>query len=131
MPLFEKKTDAEKAAVAAAKDAAAQAEAERRRVEASGAADRQRIFDAALAAHVAQLPKYEYATEVVSRGFLAKDGKFPGSDLDQILNRRGADGWRLAATSMTGKMEMGAMRGDRNDIFLFFERPRVVMSATT
>jgi hypothetical protein len=28
-------------------------------------------------------------------------------------------------TSMTGKMEMGAMRGDRNDIFLFFERPAV------
>jgi hypothetical protein len=125
MPLFERKTEQEKAAAKAEKDRRAQIERERKDAEKAADDERRGRHEAAVAAHVEQLPKYEYRTVIISRGFFVGDGKIPTGDLDDAANRVAVDNWRLVSTSMTGKMEMGAMRGDRNDIFLFFERPAV------
>lgn len=107
----EEKAERERAE-AAQRETILRAQAERNAAEAAARAD----YDA----WVATLPKWEYlvVTETAVAGW--EPGRVGG--LQEILNRYAAEGWRVVATTMSGKIEQ-AFATDKNDMYVILERP--------
>ncbi|HSJ95108.1 MAG TPA: DUF4177 domain-containing protein [Gaiellaceae bacterium] len=116
MSPFRRESPEEKAererAEAAQRETILRAQAERNAAEAAARAD----YDA----WVATLPKWEYlvVTETAVAGW--EPGRVGG--LQEILNRYAAEGWRVVATTMSGKIEQ-AFATDKNDMYVILERP--------
>ncbi len=107
----EEKAERERAE-AAQREQIVRAQAERSAAEAAARAEEQ--------AWVATLPKWEYLvlTETAVAGW--DTGRVGG--LQEVLNRYAAEGWRVVATTMSGKIEQ-AFATDKNDMYLILERP--------
>lgn len=116
MSAFRRESPEEKAereqAEAAQRETILRAQAERNAAEAAARAE----YDA----WVATLPKWEYLvlTETAVAGW--EPGRVGG--LQEILNRYAAEGWRVVATTMSGKIEQ-AFATDKNDMYVILERP--------
>jgi len=113
---FRRESPEEKAereqAEAAQRETILRAQAERNAAEAAARAE----YDA----WVATLPKWEYIviTETAVAGW--EPGRVGG--LQELLNRYAAEGWRVVATTMSGKIEQ-AFATDKNDMYVVLERP--------
>ena len=113
---FRRESPEEKAAraggAAAQPETILRAQAERNAAEAAARAEHD--------AWVATLPKWEYlvVTETAVAGW--EPGRVGG--LQEILNRYAAEGWRVVATTMSGKIEQ-AFATDKNDMYVILERP--------
>ena len=97
---------------AAQREQIVRAQTERAAAEAAGRAEE--------LAWVATLPKWEYLvlTETAVAGW--ESGRVGG--LQEALNRYAAEGWRVVATTMSGKIEQ-AFATDKNDMYVILERP--------
>lgn len=103
---------------------------ERERAEAEEAArlERERAHEEARVAAaradydrwVATLPKWEY--RVLTQSAMAGLGAGTIGGLEDILNSHAAEGWRVVATTMSGKIEQ-ALAADTNDMYIVLERP--------
>ena len=107
----EEKADRERTE-AAQREQIVRAQTERSAAEAAARAEHD--------AWVATLPKWEYLvlTESAVAGW--ESGRVGG--LQEILNHYAAEGWRVVATTMSGKIEQ-AFAADKNDMYVILERP--------
>ena len=116
MSAFRRESPEEKAereqAEAAQRETILRAQAERNAAEAAARAE----YDA----WVATLPKWEYLVLTETAGAGWEPGRVGG--LQEILNRYAAEGWRVVATTMSGKIEQ-AFATDKNDMYVILERP--------
>jgi hypothetical protein len=114
--LFDRETPEEKAE-------RERAQAEQREKIVRAQAERSAAESAVRAEHdawVATLPKWDYLvlTETAVAGW---DTGRVGS-LQEVLNQHAREGWRVGATTMSGKIEQ-AFATDKNDMYLILERP--------
>ncbi len=65
------------------------------------------------------MTRYEYATSVITHGFLGrKEDEMDRAELEQELNRMGADGWELVRI-----MTDVALHREKDGHLLLFKRP--------